>query len=698
MIPEINSVFSKKRGFEGELQAARKGLRAGKPAIDPQVIFKQAQLIKLKREAKELRARNVSFKKVERAEPGDEAENHVGVVAGREVKGYYKCLPNPFNPDCAILEKIRWDLALLIGDGECHTPTEILYVQAGIRRGVGSLQVHQEGVFLEYKAAPVDRRALLRALVTTIAYGGFDDHLGNQIYSNNKVIFYDNASSFSNGMGFINDGGDFYRFSFRPKVLELRELDEPLTQGEVAFLARELNKYLQSEQKVKNYFARPDVKKLLSHMCDGVFDPEEALEGIQERVAEAVNGLEVGLTPVNWVFNAFPLYRIAIALALAAEREDPFNAVGYTCMKEIINDLEVNAAEVLNIALSFKTLEEIQEKIIELPTVDMIEKVRGIHHALDFIEANTVMEYKDREWTPKMLADFLIPELEENEIKFTRNEDHTLTIGRLGIIPAIGEKMIMKFMQFQYPPMTVEEFIAFKNDQISKEIADFERFMNFLVDESIPVHSLREHEIGKVKVAMPFNSYLVFQILDRKNTRFILTERDEKGTIFSREIGMDKRPILRAKRRYSVRIVPILPRPIIAEAFVNDDVFKVRPGDCVGTYVIQVGKLELAPMYAEEMARWIQGSRRELGLLKELNHLNTQDRPLLEGEHVLIQEKEAAPMKFTLKQRARGTDHIAKYTVMGPFRRGLWIISESGSFMLDQKTFFEKLKDGSALQ
>ncbi len=114
--------FNKRSYGDIQLSLSRKTQRSIKTPIDPQLILKQAELIKLKREVRYQVLTGFNFDRV------DETLNIVGKIINPDgaIGGYIKTLSDPRVNNNAVMEKIRWDLALLAWDKYYQAPTELL--------------------------------------------------------------------------------------------------------------------------------------------------------------------------------------------------------------------------------------------------------------------------------------------------------------------------------------------------------------------------------------------------------------------------------------------------------------------------------------------------------------------------------------------------------------------------------------------
>ena len=701
-----NISFNKRTYGDIQLSISRKSHRRTRVPIDPQLIFKQAELIRLKREARYQSLTGFQFEKV-----GLVTQNCVGKIFNPDgmIGGYLKTQSDLFVQNNAIMEKIRWDLALLAGDKDFHSPTTLLYPQ--LPNGLSycsHLQVHETGepiATIFDKNIPVPRLSLLRSLVMTVVYGGFDDHLNNMMLQDSKIIHFDNAATLSPGRKFIDWGG-FYMFCFRPMILQFNQMNNPLLPEEIEFIKSELNKYVQVMPKFEVYFDRSDVQKMISNIDELVMDPKKSLSGMRERIEVALEGLKAAklITPRQWIFSSFSLLRVALALHMVAKGLTPIDAIrelGSECLADVIDEVvskKKDPTEIVRIAIENEDMSEIAVLLAQLPDCDdnRLETVGRI--AFEFIKANSEQELKNGILEKDHLA--VISELLNNNVHFVLKDNFIIWNDfKISILP--NKTLVCQNSIFLYPPLTVDEFILLTQGVVSKNIVQFETFVTTIADNNIPVGSGKLHSISKIKAKMLPNSYRVFQVRGNTNDRFILSEKDAKGNVYSRDIGLDITAVYAARDKYT-RIKSVMPQQLIAEFILDDETYHVRPGECVGTHVIQVGKLELPPMYPHKMQNWIQGEKKELGLLKDLNTINAvvgspSNADLRIGEHILVQEKESSPMKFAIYQRPLGYPNMYSYS-MSENRRGIRLVTETGqSFFLDRKTLITRLKNGLKL-
>lgn len=702
------NISRNKRTFErAQLTLPGQSKRKHRIPIDPQLIFRQAQLISLKREFRYQFLTGFQFDLL----PGNTSTKVAKIVnADGALGGYVKTMPNLSDRNNAIIEKIRWDLAVLAGDQEVHAPTTIFESLFMGKLFASHIQVHEQGCLawqVHKSQSPFPRLPMLRSLIMTIVYGGFDDHLKNLIFHQNKIIHFDNAGSFSSGKNFIK-WEEQYLFSFRPSILMFEIMDKPLLPEEIQFIKKELKKYVDILPLFETYFGRPDVEKLISLVEAGVIDSKKIINGMKERIAAVQDNLDLinPISPRQWIFRSFPLIRAAVALHMVHKDCYTLKVLNYLCYNSLDKVVEKiytkrgnNPYEVIKIALNNSDMKTIARLLKKLPECSEEEGVKGVKLAISYIHQHSEIEQKNGEIDISDNRSQFLLELCKHKIDVTNDSERIIWNGsQLVVLP--NNTVVIKKGIFFLPPLTFPEFIEHAKGNKKESIRKFEEFTDLLIQSELPIGSGTLSAIAKLKIRMLPNTFRLFQERFGNNDRFICIEKDAKGNVYSRQIGYDIGPVLEAKARIA-QIKPVLPEHLLGEFYNETGSYKIRPGECAGTYVMQVGKLELAPMYANELQKWTCGEMKELEYLRFLNQLNVQSPQgvfLKEGEHLLVQERESSPMKFTVYQRPMGFPNVVSFSLVGEFSRGLKVITEMGqAFFLNRETFITRLKNGTKL-
>lgn len=700
-----------KRNYEAvQADVPRKAQRSVKTPIDPKLILAQGNLIRLAGEVRYQFFTGFTFEKVA---SNSTISKVLTVLSGDgTVIGYIKALKNPTLHNNAIIEKIRWDLAVLAGDYSCHAPTQISLISLPQQpKFVFHVQPHIEGepvtdVF--EKKGSIPKRALLKSLIMTVVYGGFDDHFNNLMYQESKIVHFDNAGSFPYGSKFIFWSG-LHLLSFRPVVLRFKEMGEELTPEEIAFIKRELLHYQACLPKFRTYFNRIDIKKMIGRgdMC--LINTEKSLLGMQERITLALAGLEdkKPFCARSWIFSSFPFFRVATALSMVENNKKFEKAILHLNEKGLLEVLRgvakkgKNPIEVIKMAIEHDDIEKMSDRLFnELPYCDLSELERGLSHAVEFIESSSEIEFKnDGTYDIKLVKHEVLAELLKKGVKLHKNEVDVFWEEKKLVIRQ-DKTIVLVYPPFCSKPLSIDEFVLMAHGAL--EEPEIKKFNEEMKKHTIPVASGFLHSLETIKVSMSPNTYRVFQVIGGANDRFFVAEKDNKGNVYSRGIEPIVEKVLEIKERY--RLLNLDKSIIkISELRIDSKTFAVFPGNCAGTFLLRVGKLFLPPMYKHEIEAWVKGEKRELELLNALNGLNVCLglpilHPLKEGEYLLHQEKDASPPKITIYQRPYRYPSVNTYHITGEYERGLRVISERGeAFFIDRKTLIFRLKNGLKL-
>lgn len=319
--------------------------------------------------------------------------------------------------DVGIMEKIIWDIAVIMGLEQQFVPTALADVRpAGLFMGGkqkamqwnekgelkavaearppirGGIQVAQKGELLHYymknpgiKTALLAKSEIIKGTIASAAFGMFDAHEGNIfVTKEGKIKFFDNTRSLPNSNGFLSWEQGFLLPSYRCALLQLPEAHEDLTDAEIKQLKMDFEEYNRKMSQLKVYLNQPQVKKQLKKLPPGWLDMEIALPAMEERIMRMESALNSGKVKnmLQLVEASNPDYRFAFALSylndlLNNKQTDtsPYESVhrlthgmvGYPPYGEILDNLGNSGYDVASIknlcSDSSLSMEELIDKI-----------------------------------------------------------------------------------------------------------------------------------------------------------------------------------------------------------------------------------------------------------------------------------------------------------------------------------------------
>lgn len=261
--------------------------------ISKGAIIAQAELFSAERAAKIM---TLSTKKIS---PLGTSQNKVFHLD----KAFFKTTPEG-DVAGAIMEKLLWDIALLLGVEDNFTATKISSIQTAKGRSIkGGIQAEQANgktlanyvEFLENKREEegaigkkkemIAKQEVILATVIQYAFGMFDAHLNNILLDekSGKLKFFDNTRSMPHTNGVIQN--DSYLLpAFRSGLFALDASYEPLTKVEREQMQEAIEKIRSRIKDVENFLSNPLEQKQLQRLPPGWWNSEQSLAAFKERV------------------------------------------------------------------------------------------------------------------------------------------------------------------------------------------------------------------------------------------------------------------------------------------------------------------------------------------------------------------------------------------------------------------------------
>lgn len=284
------------------------------------------------------------------------------------------------NEATAKMEKLVWDIAVLMGLEEYFAPTK----EETLHNMRGSAQVAIKGRVLHEVIGTemfhATRQEIANGVLVSVVFGMFDAHRGNIIVTNEgKIKFIDNARSLPNGNGFLDLGKQRYIFSYRSALLDLPETAEALTREEIESLKRAVAALKLRQETLKDFLNSPQTQKTIKDFPTGWFDSGAVYDAMKARVENLDRFLQSGdvKTAQDLVVLTYPEYKFAYGAHLFyLLLFDPItyqvgqlhSSIGFYSMKEVLENLEKAGVDIKIVKQwcedSTVSLEELKGKIV----------------------------------------------------------------------------------------------------------------------------------------------------------------------------------------------------------------------------------------------------------------------------------------------------------------------------------------------
>ncbi len=284
------------------------------------------------------------------------------------------------------MEKLMWDMAVLLGYEENFAPTGETEVRTkqelaggqqklwrwdkgnlievkGAKKGMhGSIQVAQKGNLL-YKVEDLSKEEIVKGILISVLFGMSDAHNMNILVTEEgKIKFFDNTRSMPNGNGYIDWSGNDICSAYRCALLDLPSASKPLDNVDIESLKKEVAILQQNLPKLWAFLNTPQTKAMLKTLPPGWMDIAASFEAMKERVHLLDEALSQGRikTAQDLAGESCPGYKFAFAVTYLHqwyyapnnfEPEHAHNCTGYDSMNAILEELE-------SMGFDFKQLKE----------------------------------------------------------------------------------------------------------------------------------------------------------------------------------------------------------------------------------------------------------------------------------------------------------------------------------------------------
>jgi hypothetical protein len=307
----------------------------------------QAQLIKAKGEGKAWAETQVQIDRV-----GKKSVNRVYKLLelnSDRAMAYFKMGSDPKESEAVgILEKLMWDVAVVMGLEEMFVPTGLvkIFVKNGKEGLDGGIQPAQSGAVLNgSNASKIEKDDLLKAVVTTILFGMWDAHGDNIFISDaGKILFFDNSRSLPHSNGFICRYGSLTS-AYRCALLDLEKSCEALSAIDLELIKVALEELQYRLLSLSEYLNSKYVKALTEKLPKNWFNANEALAAMENRIIQLQNAMlaKPPESMIDLVVGSNPDYRLAFALQLAYSyiagnsTESIHDDLGYLSINKLTN-------------------------------------------------------------------------------------------------------------------------------------------------------------------------------------------------------------------------------------------------------------------------------------------------------------------------------------------------------------------------
>lgn len=263
-----------------------------------------------------------------------------------------------------VMEKLMWDIALIMGQEDQFVPTKTSRIRSKASRQEkdpqsaltwtkkgdlasliqlskgkkGGIQVAQKGDTLEEYRGPIDKAELTKGTITTSIFGMFDVREANIIRTDEgKLKFFDNTRSLPNSNSVIQYGAFGLKPSYNSCLLKYEESYTPLDPVEITSISEEIEKIDKSMKKLEKFLNSPLAKKQIASLPPGWLSTQDALNAMKERIANIKTALQRReiKTLCDVVFAANPDYKFFAAMESVQDLEGvPKGNLSFKGMKE----------------------------------------------------------------------------------------------------------------------------------------------------------------------------------------------------------------------------------------------------------------------------------------------------------------------------------------------------------------------------
>lgn len=217
--------------------------------------------------------------------------------------------------DSGIMEKLMWDVAVVMGMEAHFTPTGVAEV-GKLRKG-GIQPALQGTLFKNYSDKEgLKRSEIAKAVLISAIFGSFDLH-GSNIFveEDGSIKYFDNSKSLPSSNGFVDQCGALVP-CFRNALLNLEQCRETLSAEEIQQLLSDLTRYEGKVQDLKNYLNSSQARAAINQLPPGWFDGDASVAALEDRIALLKATLQGGQvsTIEQLITKSLPHYKFAFAM------------------------------------------------------------------------------------------------------------------------------------------------------------------------------------------------------------------------------------------------------------------------------------------------------------------------------------------------------------------------------------------------
>ena len=591
------------------------------------------------------------------------------------------------NHERALIEEIKWNIAVCLGDSENFVPTMAWKFRdesemkggesfAGrvdahgryvVDRGLKEGRCYALEPYIDGKHIPIkNRQEWLKTALMGIVYGIFDGHENNILYdeSAKKAYLIDYVQSMPPRNAPLMWGGVLRPFLRLSHMCDAFATD-PFTPAEREWICERLQRYKDCLPKLKAYLNSFIVQKKLCYVAKSQFDAQMAVEALEERLDKTKIRVEGRVSNFQeLVFKLCPFYQwqaIFIHLdnfsnGFKFDRQK-FNGVGncdlYTIIKNLLNN-GISVAEVVDDLENGLPFDEVFTKYknelkilnpasISDRTDNYYRKYNNLLRSAVFSGADV---YEDRNL---FHLDYYRLQLRFADIKYEESKSWLYVYyygGMRAMHPdIISGRIHLIYKQGNLPSMTFEEFKKIPSTHVDYAI----HILNYCFEHKIKVIAADKVALIVKWAGLKRGESFVGQIYDK--AEFTLFYRKANGKRFQKPIK--RTADILVQEELEVKIEPINPFlelddlkiPYRIEGGKGSILIKNERCPIYNLhkfYVVSIEKGQLRPMTAIQLKTWLKGEMQEFNLLKFLSSLNfclsdfQQDMPIVDS--YLIQQ------------------------------------------------------------
>lgn len=592
----------------------------------------------------------------------------------------------------AIIEEVKWNIALCLGDGDNFVPTmawsyrELANLSGGsgfegrldeqgnfiVDRGLGKAHYYTFEPFISGTHAPIScRKEWLKTAVIGIVHGFFDGHSKNFLWDGKKAHLIDYTQTMPARNAPLCWGAmlrPFLRLAHMRDIFSCIEF----TPDEIESIKAQIQRYRQNLPRLKAYLNAFIVRKKLSYVNVSQFDADNAVKAMEERMEMLERGIASNIKTLReLVFKICPFYKWqAVLLQLkhysAKGVFDPtlFDNVGNCSISELILKLVKAGIDFKSLVqdfendLSFDSILMKYKKVAD-PSCVYETKVDSKH--FNILLKNAVFSgadiHQDREL---FQLEYYKACLTLAGIKFEQRQNWLYVdfYGRKRPIHSlpVPDKIHIMYRDGNLPVMTFEEF----KSKPSLEVEFAIKILHFCYEKRIKVIASDAVSLKGYWAKLKRGEWFVGQIQDRGEFTLYYRQLDGKRKAKKIRDTSDIQFPIPAQTEVP-QGNPFAPLEALSIPYImagGKALLEIEGMQCPvhnlhGYFVVTIGKAQLRPLSAIGLQDWLKGDKWEFKYLNLLNRMN----------FILSESKQDLPVVDSyLVQQIAGTDEFYYYT------------------------------------